>query len=107
LYRYLTEEALAAEAPPVRDLLERLAPFDQVHAGLVDALGLTPALAAAGTLPDIARQGLWLQTADRPGWFTVPAVARTVLTDRGPADPADLEAGARWLEEQGELAQAL
>jgi DNA-binding SARP family transcriptional activator len=108
LFSYLTDEALAAEEPATRTLLERLAPFERVHAGLLAALDPTLApTEAAARLESLARRGVWLQAADEPGWYVIPSLARTLLAERAGSLPADRRVGAEWFESVGEQALAL
>jgi ATP/maltotriose-dependent transcriptional regulator MalT/DNA-binding SARP family transcriptional activator len=105
---WLTEEVLAAEAPEVTDLVQRLAPFDRFTGPLAETLGVP---GARHLVPSLARRGLLVVTASEEGWFALHPLLREFASERLPLEAeevADLERrAAAWLEDQGRPRDAL
>jgi len=107
LFEYLTEEVLRSESAEVHDLLSRLALLDRFTPELCRALGMGD---ADEVLARLQRRSILIEPLPGGGgWMRVHPLVREVLLGKGSsAAPGSLrEDAAAWLEETGEVGQAL
>jgi ATP/maltotriose-dependent transcriptional regulator MalT/DNA-binding SARP family transcriptional activator len=109
LFAYLAAEVFAHEPPEVTQLVRTVAPLERFTADLCEALGVE---GADEILRSLARRGLFVEHyGDAQGWYSLGAAVRDfALSELGLGEAGRRRVHrrvARWLEERGDLDEAL
>lgn len=105
VYSYLAEEAIARSEPPVRELLEVIAPLDRFTPELCQSLG---AKNADALLPALAARGLFVQGTENGDWYQLTPLLREFLGQKRETDGRSvLRRAATWHLQHGEHAEAV
>jgi ATP/maltotriose-dependent transcriptional regulator MalT/class 3 adenylate cyclase len=109
LFTYLANEVFERESDEVKELVRTAAGLERFSPPLLESLGHS---AAEDTVASLERRGMFIEPVEgAPGWFSLSPLLRDFAEHHLGLEENERvkqqEAAAKWLEDRGEVAEAL